>query len=69
MLSDKIKTLETKEPNTTISKTNLTPIYASGVLALVIVLVVFWVLLQKIKQLEAALSKETKNNIFTIKWK
>ena len=52
LLSDKIKTLETKEPNTTISKTNLTPIYASGVLALVIVLVVFWVLLQKIKQLE-----------------
>lgn len=65
LLSDKIKTLETKEPNTTISKTNLTPIYASGVLALVIVLVVFWVLLQKIKQLEAALSKETKNNIKT----
>lgn len=65
LLSDKIKTLETQQPTTTISKTNLTPLYASGILALVIVLVVFWVLLQKIKQLEAALSKEAKNNIKT----
>jgi hypothetical protein len=66
LLSDKIKTLETQQPTTTISKTNLTPLYASGVLALVIVLVFFWVLLQKIKLLKTAFSQlEAKNNIKT----
>lgn len=64
-LERKIKILETNQPTTTISKTNLTPIYVSGILALVIVLVAFWILLQKIKKLEAALSKEAKSNIKT----
>ncbi|MCB0739154.1 MAG: hypothetical protein KDC92_16710 [Bacteroidetes bacterium] len=64
LLSEKIKTLETQQPTTTISKTNLTPLYASGILALVIVLVFFWVLLQKIKLLKTALLQlEAKYNI------
>ncbi len=64
-LERKIKILETNQPTTTISKTNLTPIYVSGILALVIVLVAFWILLQKIKKLEVALLKEAKSNIKT----
>jgi hypothetical protein len=63
-LSEEIKIVKSEQPIPNTLKSDLKPIYFSGSFVLIVVLVLFWIFLRKVKQLEATLSRlEAKSNV------